>query len=166
MRMGDRWWWHAIALVMAAGFVVSHDAVWARILGGAVILGTGWGLASRVRRGFRSDSPGPPPYSQPAYSQPVEVDALDGGEWIFSVSPSEGTTEVELRVRDRRYLASFAEAEGAAFRAAATRLSAELDGGRSRVDVNAPFEQEMGRKPFADGGPVRRSLLRRATRRT
>ena len=83
----------------------------------------------------------------------------DRPQWTFA--PSDGSTEIEMRLRGRRYTAVFPDADKPGYRAAITELTATLNGGAPEVDVNEAFAARLGREPFRETGMLGPTLLDR-----
>ena len=91
----------------------------------------------------------------------VGIDSRNRGEWLYSPSAWDGSTEIELRLRRRRYVALFGPDEKAAYRATISAITAALNTGTETVDVNAAFAEAIAREPFEDRGPLPPTLLDR-----
>ena len=159
----DGWPWKSgLAILMTAGALTRTESMVFRVLiatvtvlAAATFARQSWNQARfRLTQRAADNRQGP---GRPV----VGIDARHRGEWLYHPSPHDGSTEIELRLHRRRYVAVFAPDEKPAYRHTISAITATLDDGTETVDVNAAFAAAIGREPFEDHGALRQTLLDR-----
>jgi hypothetical protein len=134
---------YAILLFLTStSLATSRSLVW-RVVCAIVLAGVLPLSVLSTWRWIRTPRPKDPPGGRPV----MGIEPGDRGEWLYSPA-ADGTTEIELRLRGRRYTAVFEASERPAYRGVIAKITETLNGGVPRVDVNAAFCEVVGREPF------------------
>jgi hypothetical protein len=152
-------WYAYLGLWLLGG---THSTGW-RVLGVVVLAGAAPFLAVSIWQLIRAQSEARSAArsaEQPGDGPVLGIAATERGEWDYSPAV-DGTTEIELRLRGRRYTATFPASEREAYRTVIAGLTETLNDGAPVADVNAAFRAAIGREPFRDRGPIPVSLGQR-----
>ncbi|WP_203729350.1 hypothetical protein [Paractinoplanes durhamensis] len=153
---GKRLLGDAVALFLAATFLLRHHSILALLLSGAVIAwSTGdllWALWSIFRKSTGRMGKGIPVNA--ASADPVDVPpeinlaAPGEGDWVIYPDLATGGMEIELRINEIEYLARFTQDEWRIAELVIQEVNSRLLNEGTRVELNSALAEKLHRKPF------------------